>query len=102
MRNLSIQSRIYLIAVYLTGALLLSINFLDFAFVDSAIFLSIAFWGILPASSLGITIFSQWLFKVVYETLVTPLTYLVVNFLKRTEQQDHYDRDTNFNPLVIG
>jgi len=26
----------------------------------------------------------------------------VVNFLKRTEQQDHYDRDTNFNPWVIG
>ena len=51
--------------------------------VDSAIFLSIAFWGILPASALWTTIISQWLFKVVYETLVTPLTYLVVNSSRR-------------------
>jgi queuosine precursor transporter len=66
---------------------------------DSAIFISIAFWGILPGSALVTTIFSQWLFKVIYETLATPLTYLIVNFLKKKENEDYFDRDTNFNPV---
>lgn len=45
MRNLSIQSRIYLVIVYLMGALLLSINLLDFVVVDSAIFFALCFLG---------------------------------------------------------
>ncbi len=66
---------------------------------DSAIFISIAFWGILMPGNIGLTILSQWAFKVVYETLATPLTYLVVNALKKAEQEDYFDRGTNFNPF---
>jgi uncharacterized integral membrane protein (TIGR00697 family) len=69
---------------------------------DSLVFLSIAFWGILPPSVLGQTILAQWLFKVAYETLATPLTYLIVNWLKRSEREDYFDRGTNFNPLATG
>jgi uncharacterized integral membrane protein (TIGR00697 family) len=66
---------------------------------DSLVFLSIAFWGILAPGDLARSIFSQWLFKVTYEVLATPLTYLVVNRLKQVEKEDYYDRDTNFNPV---
>jgi uncharacterized integral membrane protein (TIGR00697 family) len=68
---------------------------------DSLVFISIAFWGIFPPASIGSAILSQWLFKVTYETLATPLTYLVVNALKRAESEDYYDRDTDFNPVAM-
>jgi len=68
---------------------------------DSAVFISVAFFGIIPAAGLGTAILSQWFFKVAYETLATPLTYLVVNWLKKAENQDYYDRDTNFNPIAL-
>ena len=45
---------------------------------------------------------TQWLVKSLYEVLATPLTYVVVNRLKRSEGLDVYDRDTSFNPLLIG
>ncbi len=66
---------------------------------DSAIFITIAFWNILPTNALFTAILSQWLFKVAYETIATPLTYLVVNFLKKKENEDYFDRSTNFNPV---
>lgn len=68
---------------------------------DSAIFITIAFAGILPGGALLGAVVSQWLVKVAYEILATPLTYLVVNRLKRAEGIDHFDRRTNFNPLVL-
>ncbi len=69
---------------------------------DSAIFITIAFWGIFAPADIGAAVLSQWLFKVVYETLATPLTYLVVNRLKRAEQEDYFDRQTDFNPFASG
>lgn len=66
---------------------------------DSAVFIIIAFYGILPSTQLLTAILSQWLFKVGYEVLATPLTYLVVNFLKRKENEDYFDLNTNFNPV---
>ena len=68
---------------------------------DSGIFLTIAFLGIVPAGALLGLIVTQWLFKSVYEAVATPLTYLVVNFLKRAENSDYFDRGTNFNPLAL-
>ena len=68
---------------------------------DSAVFISIAFGGIFPPGDLSQAILSQWLFKVVYEALATPLTYVIVNALKKAEGVDYYDRDTDFNPLTI-
>jgi uncharacterized integral membrane protein (TIGR00697 family) len=66
---------------------------------DSAIFISLAFYGTLPNPALGEIVVTQWLMKSAYEALVTPFTYLAVNYLKRAEQEDYYDRKTDFNPL---
>ncbi len=67
---------------------------------DSGIFISLAFWGMIPLVALGEMILTQWLIKSVYEALATPGTYLAVNYLKRVEQEDFYDWKTNFNPLA--
>jgi len=66
---------------------------------DSLVFLTIAFYGIFPPGNLATAILSQWLFKVAYEVLATPLTYGVVRWLKRAEGEDYFDRETNFNPV---
>ena len=68
-------------------------------FVDSILFILIAFWGILPNSLLLILIISNYIFKTSIEVLFTPITYKVVNFLKKKENEDYYDTDTNFNPF---
>ncbi|HEY8460597.1 MAG TPA: VUT family protein, partial [Blastocatellia bacterium] len=39
--------------------------------------------------------------KVLWEVIATPITYRVVNFLKRVEKEDYYDRNTNFNPFTL-
>ena len=68
---------------------------------DSAVFLTLAFYGIFTAGNLIQAILSQWLFKVAYETIATPLTYVVVNALKRAENEDYFDVDTDFTPLPL-
>ena len=68
---------------------------------DSAIFVAIAFAGVLPGDVLVATMVTQWLVKSGYEAAATPLTYLAVGFLKRKDGVDVYDRDTRFNPLLI-
>lgn len=69
--------------------------------LDSAVFISLAFAGTIPLAGLGSAIVTQWAFKSAYEALATPLTYKVVNFLKRQEGLDTFDRDTRFNPLLV-
>jgi len=69
--------------------------------VDSLMFISLAFLGTVPLSSLASIIVTQWLGKSLYETVATPLTYAVVNFLKHAEGIDVYDYQTNFNPLAV-
>ena len=66
---------------------------------DSGVFISLAFYGTIPPGALGGLIVTQWLVKSAYEALVTPFTYLAVNYLKRVEGEDYYDRKTDFNPL---
>jgi queuosine precursor transporter len=68
---------------------------------DTSIFCLLAFYGVLPNEVLFSLIGFQWLFKVLYETAATPLTYVVVNALKRHEGIDVYDRDTKFNPFAV-
>ncbi len=68
---------------------------------DSLIFITVAFYGILPTSALMTAVVTQWLVKSAYEALATPLTYWVVNSLKRSEGIDVYDRDTNFRPVRL-
>jgi uncharacterized PurR-regulated membrane protein YhhQ (DUF165 family) len=44
---------------------------------------------------------SNYLIKVAWEALITPVTYQVVNFLKRAEQEDYFDKETDFTPFSI-
>ncbi|WP_299428861.1 queuosine precursor transporter [uncultured Meiothermus sp.] len=67
--------------------------------LDTAIFLLIAFYGVWDNSLLWTVFVSNYVFKVGVEVLFTPLTYTVVGFLKRAEQEDCFDRSTNFNPF---
>ena len=67
--------------------------------VDSTLFIMIAFLGVLPFSLLITLIISNYIFKTLVEVAFTPLTYKVVNFLKRKENEDYYDKDTNFSPF---
>jgi queuosine precursor transporter len=66
---------------------------------DTIIFVIIAFWGTIPPQLILTAILTQWIFKVAYEVIATPLTYVVVRFLKRQEGMDVYDSHTNFNPF---
>jgi len=68
--------------------------------VDTSIVIFVIYWG-RPFSLMLNLIVSGYLFKVAYEVLATPLTYLVVNFLKRTEGVNFFDRRTNFNPFAV-
>jgi uncharacterized integral membrane protein (TIGR00697 family) len=69
--------------------------------LDSAVFVTLAFAGIVPALALAGIVLGQWMVKVVYEVAATPLTYLVVGWLKARERMDVYDRETDFNPLHL-
>jgi queuosine precursor transporter len=71
--------------------------------VDSALFYPLAFYGagIIPDDKLPLVMVAQFVTKVGVEIVFTPVTYKVVNFLKRVENEDYYDHDTNFNPFVL-
>ncbi len=68
--------------------------------LDSAIFISIAFAG-REGIDLWPLIWKQWLFKVAFEALATPVTYAVVGALKRLEGIDVYDRSVGINPVAV-
>lgn len=70
--------------------------------VDSLIFYPLAFWGLWGDNKLVIKVMiSNYILKTAWEALITPITYRVVNFLKRAENEDYFDRDTNFTPFSI-
>lgn len=69
--------------------------------VDATLVVVLTFAGTYSASKLFNFIATAYLLKVAYEVLVTPLTYLVVNFLKRSEHADTFDAHTNFNPFTF-
>lgn len=69
--------------------------------LDSLVFVVLAFAGFVPTAALPGIVLAQWLVKVAYEAAATPLTYLVVGWLKSREQMDVYDRDTDFHPLHL-
>jgi len=70
--------------------------------LDSAVFITLAFAGTTPPGVLIGIVVTQWLFKVAYEVLATPLTYVIVNRLKAAEGVDVFDRETDFNPIHLG
>ena len=69
--------------------------------VDSAIFYPLAFLGIWSGAQVAAVMVSNYAIKVVWEAVMTPVTYRVVAFLKRAEGEDFYDRDTNFTPFSL-
>lgn len=69
--------------------------------VDTALFILIAFTGIVPNNLLLTLIVSNYLFKCGIEILFTPVTYWLTGWLKQQEQEDYYDTQTDFNPFHI-
>ena len=71
--------------------------------VDSALFYPLAFYGtgIIPDDKLPLVMLAQFVTKVGVEVVFTPVTYRIVSALKRAEQEDFYDRKTNFNPFAL-
>jgi uncharacterized integral membrane protein (TIGR00697 family) len=69
--------------------------------VDSLIFYPIAFAGIWSGESLVMVIAFNFVFKTAFEALMTPVTYVTVNYLKRKEELDVYDVDTDFTPFSL-
>ena len=71
--------------------------------VDSALFYPLAFYnaGLMPNEILPAIMLAQFVGKVGVEVVFTPITYKVVGFLKRAEQEDYYDRQTDFNPFTL-
>ncbi len=67
--------------------------------LDSLVFVTVAFAG--TGTPLADPILTTWAIKVAYETAATPLTYALVNGLKRYEGLDVFDRRTDFNPLPM-
>ena len=71
--------------------------------VDSALFYPLAFYGsgIIPDDKLPLVMLAQFVAKVAVEILFTPVTYKIVAWLKRAENEDYYDRTTDFNPFSL-
>ena len=69
--------------------------------IDTVVFITIAFAGTVTSSVLLSMIAAQYIFKVVYEILVTPLTYLLVGWVKKKEAVDVYDWGVKYNPFSL-
>jgi hypothetical protein len=71
--------------------------------VDTAMFVPLAFWntGIIPNDKIPLVIGAQIVAKILVEVAFTPLVYKVVAFLKREENEDYYDTNTDFNPFKL-
>jgi hypothetical protein len=68
---------------------------------DTLIFYPIAFYGIWSNEQIINVMIGNYFIKVLWEVIATPFTYLIVGFLKRAENEDYYDKDTDFNPFSL-
>lgn len=69
--------------------------------IDSVVFYPIAFYGIWAGETLLQVLAFNFAFKTLVEVLMTPVTYAVVNFLKRAENEDYFDSSTDFTPFSL-
>lgn len=69
--------------------------------VDSIIFYPVAFLGIWSTDQVITVMITNYILKCAWEAVVTPFTYIIVNFLKKAEHEDYFDRDTNFTPFSL-
>jgi queuosine precursor transporter len=65
------------------------------------VFYPLAFYGTWPTGLLISVMIANYILKVMWEVLATPVTYRIVTALKRAEGVDHYDRDTDFSPFSL-
>lgn len=72
-------------------------------FVDSFLFIIIAtLFNVFPRELFLTLVLTNYFFKTSVEAALTPITYIIVNFLKRVESEDYYDHGTDFNPFKLG
>jgi uncharacterized PurR-regulated membrane protein YhhQ (DUF165 family) len=69
--------------------------------VDSIVFYPLAFLGVWETKLVVTVMLSNYILKVLWEVLATPLTYKIVAALKRAEHEDYFDRDTQFTPFSL-
>ena len=69
--------------------------------VDSLVFYPLAFYGVWQPELVLRVMLTNYTLKVLWEVVMTPVTYQVVNFLKRAEAEDYFDRGTNFTPFSL-
>lgn len=67
--------------------------------VDSIVFYPVAFFGAWTTEQIVTVMITNWLLKVAWEAVLTPVTYVVVNWLKRQEGVEIFDTDTDFTPF---
>ncbi|MEW6577181.1 queuosine precursor transporter [Sphingorhabdus sp.] len=67
--------------------------------VDSLIFYPLAFWGVWENEAVITVMVTNWGLKVLWEVVLTPVTYAVVGWLKRKEGVDLFDEGTDFSPF---
>jgi uncharacterized PurR-regulated membrane protein YhhQ (DUF165 family) len=65
------------------------------------VFYPVAFFGVWSNHLVVQVMISNYIVKVLWEAVVTPVTYQVVGFLKKAEQEDYYDVGTDFTPFSI-
>ncbi len=68
---------------------------------DTLVFYPLAFYGVCRDELLATVMLGNYLIKVSWEVVATPITYQVVGALKRAEREDYFDRDTNFTPFSL-
>ena len=69
--------------------------------LDTVVFVTLAFAGVVPGAALAALVAGQWAVKVAWEAAATPLTYAAVGWLKAREGIDTYDDRTDFNPIRL-
>lgn len=69
--------------------------------VDTLIFITVAFGGLMPINALASMLIAQYIWKVSYEIIATPLTYMIVGWVKRKENLDVFDNGVRYNPFSL-
>lgn len=69
--------------------------------IDTTLFCHIAFYNVMPELIILKIIITLYSIKLIYETMMAPVTYMIVNFLKKIDRVDYYDYDTNFSPFSL-
>ncbi len=69
--------------------------------LDTVIFCNIAFWNVVPQYLIWKMILTLYLFKVFYELIMLPVTFSLVNYLKKIDNTDYFDTNTKFNPFSL-